>query len=93
LRALFVLPFATFDAPTWVHTALETRALATIRGTCPCGATYERTALRPGELHTPAMFHDSGCPAADPRLESAALLPDWIELHAIGVDLPDEAVA
>jgi hypothetical protein len=93
MRALFVLPFATFDAPTWVHEALETRALATINGTCACGATYERTELRPGELHTPAMLHEDDCPAADPRLESAALLPDWIELHAIGVDLPDEAVA
>lgn len=92
MRALFVLPFATFDAPKWVRDALLTRALATINGTCACGATYERTELRPGELHTPAMVHEGDCAAADPRLESAALLPEWVELHAIGVDLPDEAV-
>jgi hypothetical protein len=45
------------------------------------------------KLTRQAMLHEHGCPAADPRLESAALLPDWIELHAIGVDLPDEAAA
>ena len=93
MRALFVLPFATFDAPKWLHLALETRALATISGSCSCGATYERTELRAGEVHTPAMLHEHDCPAADPRLESALVLPEWIELHAIGVDLPDEAAA
>jgi hypothetical protein len=93
VRALFVLPFATFDAPAWLHEALETRALATINARCPCGATYERSELWPGEFHTPAMLHEHDCPAADPRLASAAVLPDWIELHAIGVDLPDEAAA
>jgi hypothetical protein len=93
MRALFVLRFARLDASKWVHDALETRALATIRGRCACGATYERTELRHGELHTPAMLHEHDCLAADPRLESAALLPDWVELHAIGVELPDEAAA
>jgi len=93
MRALFVLPFATFHAPRWVHDALETRALATISGSCPCGAKYQRADLRPGELHTPAMHHEHGCAATDPRLDSAALLPDWVELHAISVDLPDEVVA
>jgi hypothetical protein len=93
LKALFVLPFAAFDAPAWVHVALETRALATITGRCDCGATYERSEVRPGEVYNPSLVHESDCPAADPRLESAAVLPDWIELHAIGVDLPDEAAA
>jgi len=93
LRGLFVLPFATFDAPAWLHEALETRALATITRRCACGATYDRSELRPGEVHTPAMLHEADCPATDPRLQSAALLPEWIELHAIGVDLPDEAAA
>ena len=68
MRALFVLPFAKFDAPRWLHEALERRALATINGACACGATYERSELRPGELHTPAMLHEDACPAADPRL-------------------------
>ncbi|HUG63986.1 MAG TPA: hypothetical protein VMK83_02095 [Gaiellaceae bacterium] len=93
MRALFVLPFATFDAPRWLHEALETRALATIAGRCACGATYDRAGLRPGEVHTPPMLHENDCPATDPRLESAAVLPEWIELHAIGVELPDEAAA
>ena len=35
--------------------------------------------------------HD--CPAVDPRLGGAAVLPGWVELHAIAVDLPDEAAA
>jgi hypothetical protein len=34
VRALFVLPFATFDAPAWLHEALEVRALATITRRC-----------------------------------------------------------
>jgi hypothetical protein len=93
VRALFVFPFAAFDAPPWLHRALETRAIATITGRCACGAVYERGEVRPGELHTPAMLHGHGCPAADPRLESPAVLPEWVELHAIEVDLPDEAVA
>jgi hypothetical protein len=93
MKAMFVLPFARFDAPPWLHQALETRALATITGRCDCGATYERTEIRPGEVHIPAMLHEADCPAADPRLQSSAVLPDWIKLHAIGVDLPDEAAA
>jgi hypothetical protein len=93
LRALFVLPFATFDAPAWLHEALETRAVATITGTCACGASYDRSEVRPGEAHTPSMEHEPHCPAADPRLGSAAMLPPWVELHAISVDLPDEAAA
>jgi hypothetical protein len=93
MKALFVLPFATFDAPEWLHTALETRALATISGTCDCGATYDHSDVRPGELHTPAMVHENECPAADRRLGTAAVLPEWLELHCISVDLPDEAVA
>jgi hypothetical protein len=59
---------------------------------CRC-LTYERTEIRPGEAYTPAMLREHDCPAADPRLESSAVLPDWIELHAIGVELPDEAAA
>jgi hypothetical protein len=90
---MVVLPFATFDAPAWLHVALETRALATITGRCDCGATLDRANLTPGEVHTPAMEHEQDCPAVDPRLGSAAVLPDWIELHAIAVDLPDEAAA
>lgn len=93
MKALFVLPFATFDAPKWLHEALETRALATITRRCPCGASYDRSEVRPGEVHTPAMLHEHDCPAADPRLQSPAVLPEWVELHAIGVDLPDEAAA
>ena len=88
-----LLPFATFDAPSWLHEALETRALATITRHCPCGATYERGDLRPGEVHTPAMLREHGCPAGDSRLQTAAVLPEWIELHAIGVELPGEAAA
>ena len=93
MKALFILPLATFDAPKWLHEALETRALATFTRRCPCGASYDRSELRPGEVRTPAMLHEVDCPATDPRLGSAALLPEWIELHAIGVDLPDEAAA
>ena len=93
MKALFVLPFATFDAPAWLHEALETRALATIAGRCSCGAVYDRSEIVPGELRTPAMRHEPNCPATDPRLTTSAVLPEWIELHAIGVDLPDEAVA
>jgi hypothetical protein len=90
---MFVLPFATFDAPALLHLALETRALATITGRCMCGANYDRDEVRPGEVHTPAMEHEHGCPAADPRLGTAAVLPAWIELHAIGVELADEDAA
>lgn len=93
MKAMFVLPFATYDAPAWLHRALETRALATIAGRCPCGATYDRSEVRAGEVHTPAMEHEPGCPAVDPRLGSATVLPEWFELHAIAVDLPDEAAA
>jgi hypothetical protein len=39
------------------------------------------------------MIHEHGCPAADARLESAAVLPEWVELHAISVDLADESAA
>jgi hypothetical protein len=94
---MFVLPFATFDAPAWVHRALETRALATIAGRCPCGAGYDPAELRAGEFPTaamtPAMEHEPGCPAVDPQLGTAAMLPEWFELHVIAVDLPDEAAA
>jgi hypothetical protein len=38
------------------------------------------------------MVHAAGV-AADPRFETAAVLPDWVELHAISLDLRDEAVA
>jgi hypothetical protein len=93
VRALFVLPFPTDDAPGWLHLALETRALATIIGRCACGATYPRTEVRPGEVHNPSMIHEHDCPAADRRLESAAVLPEWIELHAIAVELADEDAA
>ena len=93
MRALFILPFATYDAPSWLHEALETRALATITRRCSCGATYDRADVRPGEVYTPAMLHEHGCPATDSRLLSAAVLPGWIELHAIAVDRPDEAAA
>lgn len=94
MRALFVLPFAAFDAPAWLHQALETRAFATIAGQCSCGATYDRvTGVRPGEVHTPAMEHEYDCPAADARLGTAAVLPEWVELHVIAVELPDEAAA
>jgi hypothetical protein len=93
VRALLVLPFATFDAPAWLHRALETRALATIAGRCACGATYDRGEVHAGEVHTPAMQHEPDCPAVDPRLWSAAMLPDWVELHVLAVDLPDEAAA
>lgn len=57
MRAMFVLPFATFDDPAWLHLALETRALATIVGRCACGATYDRddTLRDDGAVHTPAM--------------------------------------
>ena len=79
--------------PAWLHQALETRALATIAGRCSCGATYDRGEVRPGEVNTPAMAHEPGCPAVDPRLGGAAVLPGWVELHAIAVDLPDEAAA
>lgn len=92
MKALFVLPFATFDAPLWVHEALETRAMATITGRCSCGATYERSALRPGEVYTPSMEHEIDCPASDPRLETE-LLPEWVELYVIAVELPHEAAA
>ncbi|MDQ3672708.1 MAG: hypothetical protein M3364_09790 [Actinomycetota bacterium] len=93
MKALFVLPFARFDAPPWLHRALQARALATIVGRCACGAEYARNELRPGEVYTPPMLHEHACPAVDPRLEGASVLPDWIELHAIGVELPDEAAA
>jgi len=93
VRALFVLPFAVDGAPAWLHTALETRALATIIGRCGCGATYDRTEIRPGEVHNPAMVHEDDCPATDRRLQTAAVLPEWIELHAIGVELADEDAA
>jgi hypothetical protein len=93
VKALFVLPFAVAGAPAWLHEALETRALATIVGRCACGATYDRTEVRPGELHNPSMVHEDDCPAADPRLHSAAVLPEWIELHAIGVEMADEDAA
>ncbi len=86
---------ATFDAPAWLHHALETRALATISGRCPRGATHDFAEVRAGEYATaamtPAMEHEPGC-LVDPRLGSAAVLPEWFELHAIAtVDLPDEA--
>ena len=92
MRALFVIPFATDDAPAWLRDALEVRALATIVGKCDCGA---RTTVgrQTDEVHNPAMAHEDGCPAVDPRLGGAVVLPEWIELHAIGVDLPDEAAA
>jgi hypothetical protein len=93
VKALFVLPLATAGAPAWLHLALETRLLATITRSCPCGATYDPAELRPGEVHTPAMWHEAHCPAADPRLQSAAVLPDWIELRVIVVELADEAAA
>jgi hypothetical protein len=93
VRALFVLPFATDNAAGWLHDALELRALATIAGRCLCGASYSRGEVRPGEVHNPRMGHENDCPAADPRLGSAAVLLEWIELHAIGVDLPNEAAA
>lgn len=93
VKALFVLPFATFDAPRWLHHALEVRALATITRCCPCGASYEPGEIRAGEAYTPAMLHEAGCPAADPRLETPVVLPEWVELHAISLDLPAEAAA
>jgi hypothetical protein len=94
VRAVFVLPLAAFDAPAWLHRALETRAVATIAGRCPsCEATYHRSQVRPGKVHTPAMEHEPGCTAVDPRLGTAAMLPDWVELHPVAVDLPDEAAA
>ena len=93
VKAMFVLPFASADAPAWLHQALETRALATVIGRCPCRATYDRSEVRPGEVHTPAMEHRPGCPAVDPRLGSPAMLPDWVELHTFAVDIPGEAAA
>jgi hypothetical protein len=39
------------------------------------------------------MEHEPGCTAVDPRLGTAAMLPDWVELHPVAVDLPDEAAA
>ena len=93
MRAVVVLPFATFDAPAWLHRALETRALATITGRCLCGAIHDRSEVRAGEVGTPAMAHEPDCPAVDPRLGTAAVLPAWIELHTIAVELADEEVA
>jgi hypothetical protein len=93
MRALFVLPFATPDAPAWLHEALETRALATITRRCPCGATYDRGEVPPGEVYTPAMWHEPDCPAADPRLTSAAVLPEWVGLRMVGVELADDEAA
>ena len=94
VKAMFVLPFATADAPRWLHRALQIRAIATITGTCPaCGATLDPGEIRPGEVHTPVLWHESDCAAGDSRLQSAAVLPQWVELRVISIDLPDEAVA
>jgi hypothetical protein len=60
---MFVLPFAAFDAPEWLHQALETRAFATIAGRRFCWASYVRAQVHPGEVHTPAMEHEYDCPA------------------------------
>ena len=69
------------------------QATATIVRRCDCGATYDPTEIRPGEVYTPQMWHEADCPAADPRLQTSAVLPEWVELRAIGVELPDEAAA
>ncbi len=93
MKAVFCLPIATSAAPRWLHHALEVRALATITGHCPCGASYERKEMRPGEVYNPSMVHEANRPAADPRLEGAAVLPEWVELRAISLGLRDEAAA
>ena len=83
LRTLFVVPIIPDGAPEPVREGIARRRLATIVGTCPCGARRPRLSRQQHRQIERERFHgrldvahEPGCPATDDRL--AAAIRAWI---------------
>lgn len=60
------------DAPELVREGLARRRIAATAGRCPCGATLDFSAAKPGTVVVAAVQHERNCPAADPAVEQWA---------------------
>jgi hypothetical protein len=70
-RVAAVLPTIPENAPYKVREGIARRRIATLTGTCPCGAEVDFSTAVRGRVTTSEVVHDRLCPADDNRLRKA----------------------